>query len=101
MHKHIHKLRNSHTMNFSFDSRRKSIFSHIKIVVHLETKPELRRIPKICSKTKCRICRYASLLVNYFIDSTRGNPEPLTELILAYLHRFQEFFKQYFSRMNR
>jgi len=71
-------------MNFSADSRRKSIFSHVKIIVHLKTKPKLGRITKIRGKTKRRIRCYTPLSVDNFIDSAGRNPETMTELILAY-----------------
>ena len=87
-------------MNFPDDYRIKSIFSYIQIIIHLETKPKAGRVTKICGQTKRRIRGYAPLPVDYFIDSTRRNLETLTKLILTYLHRLQEFFKQYFSRMN-
>jgi len=87
-------------MNFPADYRIKSIFSYIQIIIHLEAKPKPGRVTKIGGKTKRRIRGYTPLPMNYFIDSTRRNPETLTKLILAYLHRLQEFFKQYFSRMN-
>ena len=81
------KSSTSHTMNFSADSGSKCVFGYIKIIVHLETKPELWGIAKICRKTKRRVGCYTPLTMNYFIDSTRRNPKPVTKLILAYLHR--------------
>lgn len=75
-------------LNFPVETIRQFIFGNIKIVVHLQTKPELGgHVKKFCQAQR-RISCYAALTVNDFINPSGRYPDIERQSILTEIHRF-------------
>ena len=81
------------------DLFRQSVLCDIEIIVHLKFKPERCRITKISREAESCISGNASLPVNDLVYSAGGDPKAAPELVLTDIHWFEEFLKQYLSRM--
>jgi len=83
------------------NSFRKGLLGNIEIIVHLQAKPEGRGITEVGAQAKSRVCRDASFPMNDLVDSARRNSKISAKLILADVHRFEEFFEQNLAWMYR
>jgi hypothetical protein len=69
-------------------------------ILVLQSHPELNGCAEYFAEAKGGIRSNAALSQNNFIDTTGWNPNRMCEFGLAYFHRMQKLFKEYFTRMN-
>ena len=77
------------------------VLSYIKIVIHLQSQPELRRHLKISCQPQCSISGNRTFPVNDLIDTTWRNMDVLGQSVLADFFRLQKLFHEDFSRVER
>ena len=77
------------------------VLSYIKIVIHLQPQPELRRHLKISCQSQCGISGNRTFPVNDLIDTTWRNMDVLGQSVLADFFRLQKLFHEDFSRVER
>ena len=77
------------------------VLSYIKIVIHLQSQPELRRHLKISCQPQCSISGNRTFPVNDLIDTTWRNMDVLGQSVLADFFRLQKLFHEDFSRVKR
>ena len=77
------------------------VLSYIKIVIHLQSQPELRRHLKISCQPQCSISGNRTFPVNDLIDTTWRNMDVLGQSVLADFFRLQKLFHKDFSRVKR
>lgn len=93
-------LSNGQMTDFLLNPWCKRIFGNIKIIIHLKTEPEGRRISEIGGKAESRVRRDAPPSMDDLINPARRDAEVSTELILTDAHGFEEFLKQNLAGMN-
>jgi hypothetical protein len=71
----------------------KMIFSHIEIIVHLQSQPELGGHVEIFRQAQSRIGRDSSLSVYDFVYPPCRNPDVKGQFILTEIHRLEELFQ--------
>ncbi len=74
---------------------------YFQIVVRLKTQPKTFRSPEKSGQPQCSIRRDRPFSLDDFVDPAAWHMNILGQAVLAYIHRFQKIFQEYFSRMNR
>ena len=92
-------LCDSQLTHFFVNLSRQGVFCDVEIIIHLETKPERRRIPEIGGQSQGCVRGDASLAMNDFVYPARGNSEVPPDLVLTDVHRLEKLLIQDFSRM--
>jgi hypothetical protein len=77
---------------FSIKPLCRSIFPDVKIGVHLQSQPELRRHVEVSRQAQRRISGYAALAQHNFINTPWRNPEVKSQPVLTDVHRFEKSF---------
>src|SRR5690606_17670701 len=71
-----------------------------KIVIRLESHPELLGRTERPSETECRIGRYRALAQDDLVDAPRRYTDRARQSILANVHWLQELLQKYLPRVN-
>ena len=77
------------------------VLSYIKIVIHLQSQPELRRHLKIPCQSQCGISGNGTFSMDNLVDTTRRNMDVFGQSVLADFFRLQKLFHEDFSRVKR
>jgi hypothetical protein len=87
-------------IHFRIEPVAEAIGFNIQIVIHLKSKPELRRHPEILGKPESRIGSNAALPKDDLVDAPRGNPNVRGKLGLAQAHWLQEILEENLTGMD-
>ena len=77
------------------------VLSYIKIVIHLQSQPELRRHLKIPCQSQCCVSGNGTFSMDNLVDTTRRNMDIFGQSVLADFFRLQKLFHEDFSRVER
>ena len=77
------------------------VLSYIKIVIHLQSQPELRRHLKIPCQSQCGISGNGTFSMDNLVDTTRRNMNIFGQPVLADFFGPQKLFHEDFSRVKR
>ena len=77
------------------------VLSYIKIVIHLQSQPELRRHLKIPCQSQCCVSGNGTFSMDNLVDTTRRNMDIFGQPVLADFFRLQKLFHEDFSRVER
>ena len=77
------------------------VLSYIKIVIHLQSQPELRRHLKIPCQSQCCVSGNGTFSMDNLVDTTRRNMNIFGQSVLADFFRLQKLFHEDFSRVER
>ena len=77
------------------------VLSYIKIVIHLQSQPELWRHLKIPCQSQCCVSGNGTFSMDNLVDTTRRNMNIFGQSVLADFFRLQKLFHEDFSRVKR
>jgi hypothetical protein len=76
------------------------VFGNIKVILGLQSHPELRRVPEEAREAQSSIGSEGALAKHDLIDTARVHADVNGKAVLAQVHRFDEFLQQHFTRMD-
>lgn len=77
------------------------VFGNIKVILGLQSQPELRRVSEEAREAQGGIGSDGALAQHDLVNAARIHADVNGKAVLAEVHRLDEFLQQHFARVNR